>query len=285
MIVDCPQCSRRHVILQRAAGTVARCECGREFGLPADGLAGDVIKCANCGANPPAGANHCPYCDAHLTNVRCARCFAQSTEGDNHCRACGHALATPIQELGPRPERVYACPRCENALRAIMSGDALLDECTRCGGLWLAHDVFREVLISEQDHSRLLAALDNLRPALPTEMRLRPEDDQRFYVPCPECEQVMDRRQFARISGVVVDVCVAHGVWFDHDELPRIVQFARDGGLERAEQKMRLERLADDALLGAYRPGDSSARARTVSHLTRLSHTALLTSFLAELLG
>ena len=44
----------------------------------------------------------------------------------------------------------------------------------------------------------------------------------------------MNRVNFARCSGVVVDVCKAHGTWFDRDELRRIVEFIRAGGLEQA---------------------------------------------------
>jgi Zn-finger nucleic acid-binding protein len=44
----------------------------------------------------------------------------------------------------------------------------------------------------------------------------------------------MHRVNFARCSSVVVDVCKAHGTWFDKDELRRIVEFIRAGGFERA---------------------------------------------------
>jgi len=49
---------------------------------------------------------------------------------------------------------------------------------------------------------------------------------------------------FAHCSGVVVDVCKAHGTWFDKDELRRIVEFIRAGGLEtaRADEMQELER-------------------------------------------
>jgi Zn-finger nucleic acid-binding protein len=54
----------------------------------------------------------------------------------------------------------------------------------------------------------------------------------------------MRRVNFARCSGVVIDVCRAHGTWFDRDELHRIVLFIRTGGLElsRERQMAELER-------------------------------------------
>ena len=42
---------------------------------------------------------------------------------------------------------------------------------------------------------------------------------------------------------MVVDVCAQHGTWFDKDELRRIVEFIRAGGLEtaRAREMAQLE--------------------------------------------
>ena len=68
-----------------------------------------------------------------------------------------------------------------------------------------------------------------------------------------------NRFNFAGCSGVILDVCKPHGVWFDADELRRIVEFIRGGGLDVArglerqsieDERRRLERerAADDAL-------------------------------------
>ena len=53
----------------------------------------------------------------------------------------------------------------------------------------------------------------------------------------------MNRVNFARCSGVIIDLCKKHGIWFDCDELSRIVEFIRGGGLElsRSREKAQLE--------------------------------------------
>ena len=51
----------------------------------------------------------------------------------------------------------------------------------------------------------------------------------------------MNRINFARCSGVIVDICKGHGIWFDRDELSRIVEFIRDGGLEAARERDKAE--------------------------------------------
>ncbi|HTI36605.1 MAG TPA: hypothetical protein VL484_03525 [Vicinamibacterales bacterium] len=47
----------------------------------------------------------------------------------------------------------------------------------------------------------------------------------------------MNRVNFAKISGTVVDVCKGHGTFLDSGELHQIVTFIHDGGLERSRQR------------------------------------------------
>jgi Zn-finger nucleic acid-binding protein len=86
------------------------------------------------------------------------------------------------------------------------------------------------------------------------------------YVPCPECGKVMNRINFAKRSGVVLDSCAAHGTWFDADELRRVVEFIRSGGVEqvRTRERMYLEETRR-ALLLKQRAGDPASHA-TISH-------------------
>ncbi len=53
----------------------------------------------------------------------------------------------------------------------------------------------------------------------------------------------MNRKNFAHISGIIIDECGSHGVWLDAGELEKIRLFIVDGGLERAQDK-RIESLA-----------------------------------------
>ena len=52
--------------------------------------------------------------------------------------------------------------------------------------------------------------------------------------PEPACKVIGDTT-----SGVVLDSCAQHGTWFDADELRRVVEFVRDGGLDRARAHER----------------------------------------------
>ncbi len=65
------------------------------------------------------------------------------------------------------------------------------------------------------------------------------------YRACPECATMMNRTNYARISGIIVDVCREHGTWFDAHELPALLDFVRRGGLDVARQR-EVQSLADE---------------------------------------
>src|SRR5439155_12887026 len=79
------------------------------------------------------------------------------------------------------------------------------------------------------------------------------------YLPCPRCGELMNRLNFAHASGVIIDICQPHGIWFDKDELRRIIEFIRAGGLDRA-------RLKEQQQLEEARRELQAARRTTVSH-------------------
>jgi Zn-finger nucleic acid-binding protein len=62
----------------------------------------------------------------------------------------------------------------------------------------------------------------------------------------------MNRVNFGKRSGIVLDSCASHGTWFDADELRRVVEFVRDGGLDRARAHER-QQLEEERRLLAVR--------------------------------
>jgi Zn-finger nucleic acid-binding protein len=66
-----------------------------------------------------------------------------------------------------------------------------------------------------------------------------------FYRPCLECGQLMQRKNYDEKSGVLIDLCAAHGVWFDNDELASILRWVRQGRSRLAKEhadELRKER-------------------------------------------
>ena len=186
-----------------------------------------TLRCSGCGAPVPPDVPQCPYCQAQLATVACAACFALVPLSASHCPACGAAMAprTPLVAEGA------SCPACAKPLAASLVGDLETRACLACGGLWLDRAVFEQLGANRERQGSVLGAL----PAapLPPVAALEPVQ----YRPCPACGQRMNRVNYARRSGVVLDVCKAHGLWFDRDELRRLLGFIAGGGLDRARER------------------------------------------------
>ena len=119
-------------------------------------------------------------------------------------------------------------------MSAITIGATAMRECERCGGIWLEMATFETICADREQQSAVLGA------ALPAPVRQLTANDgseKITYAPCPQCGQLMNRINFARCSGVIVDICKGHGTWFDRNELSGIIQFIRRGGLDVARQK------------------------------------------------
>lgn len=111
-------------------------------------------------------------------------------------------------------------------------------ECEKCEGLWVGFAAFEKLCADREQDT---AVLGNAIPARGPKSYSGAELPKAVYVPCPECGQLMNRINFARCSGVIVDVCRGHGTWFDRDELHKIIEFIRAGGLERSREKEKRE--------------------------------------------
>ena len=193
----------------------------------------ETLNCPMCGAPASTEATQCDHCGARLATVTCPSCFGMMFAGEKFCSHCG-AKAAPVETAaGAKPE---LCPRCRVEMNAVVIGGANLRECPRCAGIWADADSLEKIC---EDQEKQTAVLGTAAPlATPDTVDL--ERNIR-YIPCPVCGKLMNRVNFAHCSHVIVDVCSQHGTWFDRDELRRIVEFIRSGGLMKA----RAQEIAD----------------------------------------
>lgn len=188
-----------------------------------------ALTCPQCGAGAPADAATCPFCRVKLATIACPQCFGMVFLGSHHCQHCG----AKVQEPRTRTGVSWTCPRGCGELRAMTLGGVDYDECPACNGMWLEHQVF-EQLTAKREH-RVPFVMPGAEIRLPAPRESQPVR----YGKCPECAKVMNRVNFAKASGVVIDVCRDHGIWFDADELRLIIQFIQAGGIDIARQKER----------------------------------------------
>ena len=124
-------------------------------------------------------------------------------------------------------------------MQGMQLGAIRVSECAECGGLWLDPAVLQTLCNDRQRHNDVIATLS---------ARAAPRNviaDVVRYVPCPTCTKLMNRTNFAHISGVIIDVCRDHGIWLDRGELEHIIQFVESGGLVKQRER-EIEQLADE---------------------------------------
>lgn len=227
MIIECPTCKLRYDVAHRAPGTRARCRCGASFTVPAaGGQSSTGVRCGGCGAQNARAARSCAYCGAAMATVSCAACLSLNPATYRHCSQCGGDLSAPARSLEEHPhEEPLHCPRCEGEqLEARLLADTLVDQCAKCGGVWLDHEVLDRLLTDRSRQAPLRERLLQMPAAAPHE-----DTRKVVYLRCPECAVLMNRRNPAHRSGIIVDVCAGHGVWFDDRELPILIQLAASG--------------------------------------------------------
>jgi Zn-finger nucleic acid-binding protein/ribosomal protein L40E len=252
VLIACPACARQYDASGLAAGTRVRCECGRMLWVePRAPRNPRPLVCGRCGGKLEIGAQRCAYCDAEITLEErglsgvCPVCYARLFKDARFCMECGVAIAP--QAVRAIADGVF-CPRCQGALQSRSLGSVALVECGSCAGLWLAPDVF-DAICEQADTEDLVRRHLGEQP----EPRVDAAQAPPGYLSCITCGDLMVRRNFGGSSGVIIDVCRGHGVWLDHREIERILDFVHRGGLMRARERevaqleARAERAREDA--------------------------------------
>jgi Zn-finger nucleic acid-binding protein len=115
-----------------------------------------------------------------------------------------------------------------------MLGDLPILECARCDGVWVGAADFDRICANREAQAAVLE-----RRRSPQAPASRPAPI--HYRPCVVCGQMMNRVNFGRISGTVIDVCRGHGTFLDAGELHAIATFIMDGGLDLAREREKGE--------------------------------------------
>jgi Zn-finger nucleic acid-binding protein len=140
-------------------------------------------------------------------------------------------------------------------------------ECPKCFGLWAPEDRFDSLV--DRAASAAAARQESVEEGslLPRMDGGNPLDSAVEYRRCPSCDALMNRRNFQKRSGVVVDQCHKHGTWLDANELERIAGYvlsgrAASGAATEAKMKAECEHRAAGA--AAFRVQDTSSNSRSI---------------------
>lgn len=221
-IIQCPRCDSRYDASLHKQGDELQCKCGQRFYIPKLPNLAKAWNCPNCGGGITSQKNLCDYCGVSISFARCPSCFGIAPyRGAKFCSECGNSLQQAAQVMD-KEIASRSCPRCDKPLSSKEADECHFEACDACGGLWIDHGVVEKIVAKAQQRKSLNALLGKspIRPSQLTRHKVR-------YLACPVCNELMFRRNFAQKSGVIIDECTAHGLWFDHHELAAILEYTR----------------------------------------------------------
>jgi Zn-finger nucleic acid-binding protein len=189
-------------------------------------------------------------CSGVYETRKCVHCGKDINRLCIICPFCGGQTVDEVIISQP------VCPRCNVSLEIHCRDSEEYDLCPRCGGLWLDSDEFRKATRPSEVYREEDFRENFLRG---------PAKDPSGYIPCVRCGKLMNRKNFGRISGVIIDECGRHGVWLDSGELEKIRHFIADGGLDRSQDREIAQ--TKDELRDLALKVDQTAFTQKVMHL------------------
>lgn len=204
-----------------------------------------TFRCPSCGAPAARDARGCVHCGSLLATKRCVTCFALSPREAERCVKCGALLpaAAFVAEGSGR------CPDCRLDLVAHAFGAVGYSECPRCAGLFLKREAFEAVTKDADTRAKVRLAEPPVEAVQTAPVAPGKRASGAFpavkYRSCPSCAKLMNRSNYGGGSGIVLDACRDHGLWFDRGELAAIVAFLEKGGWDRIRARER-EKLSEE---------------------------------------
>ena len=244
LLVACTGCHRQYDASQLAVGARFHCTCGTVIVVPEPRPHdAKVVRCSSCGAPRQGLRERCRYCDSDFTlheqdlHTLCPECATRISNRARYCHSCATPI-TPQQVAGETTE--HRCPNCREGQQLAsrpLGGEKLsILECDRCAGIWLGHEVFDLLQSKAKDKAPVwrpagteAGKVDTTTPSPPGQSVV--------YRPCPLCTKLMNRSNYGIRSGIIIDACAQHGIWFDDGELQRILQWIGDGKAEEAQRR------------------------------------------------
>jgi len=162
-----------------------------------------MALCPGCG-NDVRDTTNCPICKAGRAVHKAPRQPPEPVDNTCHCPRCNAALAQQDWE----GIAILGCPTCRGAFFPGSALEQVLDKLRAD-----AEPVDTETVLKEFK--------DRFSRQLPEAVR---------YKACPVCNEVMLRRNYGTVSGVIVDTCCDHGTWVDEAQFAALADFICRGG-------------------------------------------------------
>ena len=166
-----------------------------------------MARCSCCSAPLPTNTNRCTYCDVR-------------NDIDLHSK---HRYSIKTQQT----DRI--CPHCNKPLETIklkLNEPFYIERCKTCFGLFFDPGEIETLL--ESSVSNVFDI--NLKLIKSINKDRYQKNQQIKYVKCPVCRILMNRVNFGRRSGVIIDQCKKHGIWVNNGEITHLMEWKKAGG-------------------------------------------------------
>lgn len=179
-----------------------------------------MASCSSCSAPLPADTSRCSYCGTRndMDFAVVDRFTVARQPSQRHCPDCLIQLQTVRVDTGAGIFAIERCQRCYGLFFDVGEVQAFLEA---------------SVAPAFAINLREIATINEDRAGISRPVR---------YIKCPECGVLMNRVNFAVMSGVVIDQCKEHGIWLDNGELVHLMEWKKSGGqlLARKKQEEQL---------------------------------------------
>jgi Zn-finger nucleic acid-binding protein len=228
-----------------------------------------MTACPNCGGKNPEGPRTktgeakkplCRYCGQSLGSVIChhAGCLQFNPVDSKFCQSCGRKIATAKKSASP-----LHCPACSKGEGGVSlefvtfeekggSPEISLHICPQCEGAWA----------DETTADRLLQKAAGKRTGAK-----EPEAEDKPYLFCPVCKEMMARKTPGQGKLPTLDICREHGIWFERGEIQEIAT-----PLDRVTELENRNNQSPDEPAKAYTPPDDIGVSEPPLHESSTEH-------------
>lgn len=154
----------------------------------------------------------------------------------------------------------FDCPVCRQRLDAHPCARGFVYACRNCGGVWLGNVLAQALLAGIDAGPIVIAESAGIHAASPFPPLAR-------GAPCPECAAPLVTTMVT-IAAIEVDLCAAHGTWFERHELQAIAAAHDRVRVQAREQTLETLSGPVPASNGVFSPSEDDYRPTLEGALT-----------------
>lgn len=112
--------------------------------------------------------------------------------------------------------KAHSCPHCQHQMQTFTEGETKFEACPECQGMWFDFGELKDAISWEKNHN---FNVKNIH-------RGDDQPDHAHGYICPQCEIIMEEREYAYDYGVHIDGCpCCRGIFTSAEDLAAIGKF------------------------------------------------------------